>query len=361
MVFIQQRNLSKMSNQMKNELAVIIGSTGIERDKAEGIWLQFESFFRDVSDCAEKVSGLEITDVSQKEEMSLARKTRIELKNIRVAAEKTKKQLKENILKEGKFIDSTYNLIANTTKPIETDLLEKEQFAKRKEEERIRRIVSERESSLLLLGVDVRFLDIAKMSDGEFSALLEKSTREHEERLYAERKAEEERLAREKAEAEERSRIEAENARLRAEAEERERQLLEERAKLEAERRARDEAERRERDARELAERAEREKHAAEIRKANDAAAKAQRELREKQEAEDRARKEEAERAEAQRRADEEERRRMAAAGDKEKLSVYFDKILSIEKPIVNSDKADILLSQFIDCIDSCISSIKNI
>jgi hypothetical protein len=346
---------------MKKELAVIIGSTGIEREKAEGIWLQFESFFRDVSDCAEKVSGLEITDVSQKDEMALARKTRIELKNIRVAAEKTKKQLKENILKEGKFIDSTYNLIANTTKPIESDLLEKEQFAKRKEEERVRRLVSERESSLIPLGVDVRFIDLSKMSDGDFEALLDKSKKEHEERIDAERKAEEERLAQEKAEAEERARIEAENARLRAEAEERERQLAEERAKLEVERRAREEADRREREARELADRAEREKHAAEIRKAQEAAAKAQRELREKQEAEERVRKEEAERAEEQRRAEEEERRRLAAAGDKEKLSVYFDKILSIEKPIVNSDKADILLSQFIDCMDSCISSIKNI
>lgn len=346
---------------MKNELLTIVEKSGIERAKAESIWGNFEEYFKDVSSCAEKVSGLEITDVSQKDEMALARKTRIELKNIRIAAEKTKKELKEGILKEGRFIDATFNLIADTTKPIEADLLEKEQFAKRKEEERIKKLVTERECALLPLGVDIRLIDLAKMSDADYDVLLKKSTREHEERLEAEKKAEEERLAREKAAADERARIEAENIRLRAEAVERERQLAEERAKVEAERRAREEADRREREARELANRAEWDRYAEEIRKAQEAASKAERELRERQEAEERARKEEAALLEAQRSAEEEEKRRLEAAGDKEKLSRYLDKVLSVEVPTVKSNEATGILAFMKSCIQMFASRVEKL
>lgn len=346
---------------MEIAITKIIEESGVELEKAKRIWVQFEEYFDGAIKCAAEVEGLEITDVSQKDKMKLARATRLTLKNIRIAAEKTKKELKADILKEGRFIDATFNLIADTTKPIEADLLEKEQFAKRKEEELIRRLVSERESALLPLGVDVRFLDLAKMSNADYDALLEKSTREHEERLEAERKAKEERLAREKAAAEERARIEAENAHLRAEAEERERQLAEERAKLEAERRVREEADRRERQAREAAERAEREKHEKEIRKAREEAEAAQRALREKAEAEERAKREEAALLEAQRRAEEEERKRLEAAGDKEKLTVYFDKVLSMEVPTVKSGEAEGILALMRNCIQVCVSRVEKL
>lgn len=353
-------------------------STGIELAKARSIWIQFQGHFEGVTDAAAKVANLEITDVSQKDEMALARKTRLELRGIRVAAEKTKKELKADILKEGKFIDATFRLIADTTKPLEDDLKEKEEFAKRKEAERIAQLVSERWEALSALGVDTQFLDLAKMSEEDFGALLQKSELEYEERLEAERKAEEERVAREKTEAEEKARIEAENARLRAEAEEQARQLAEaranaeaalaaERAKLEAERQRRDEADKREREAREAAEKAardareaaakeEREKVEAAIRKAEEESAAAQKALREKEEDDERRRQEEAARVEALRQAEEAERQRLAAASDKEKLSAYFDAVLAVEVPTVSSDTAKGIVMSMSNVLQLCVS-----
>jgi hypothetical protein len=357
---------------MNIALATIVEQSGLERAKAESIWSNFEPYFNAASECSVKVNGLEITDVTQKKEMKLARDIRLELKKIRVAAEKTKKELKDSVLKEGRFIDATFNLIADATKPIEADLKEKEEFAKRKEAERIKKLVATRENALSLLGVDIRFLDLAKMSDTDYDVLLEKSTREHEERLEMERRSEEEWLAREKAEAKERARIEAENARLRAEAEERERQIAEERAKLEAVRKAaedaarierekRETAERAEREAREVAERAERAKIEEEIRKAQEEVEAAQRALRERQEAEERAKREEVARLEAQRKAEEEERKRLEAAGDKEKLSAYFDQVLSVEVPTVKSGEAEGILALMHNCIKVCVSKVEKL
>jgi hypothetical protein len=339
---------------MNTELSTIVKQSGIELAKAESIWSHFEKHFNAASECGAKVDGLEITDVAQKKEMKLARDTRLELKKIRVAAEKTKKELKDGVLKEGRFIDATFGLIANSTKPLEADLLEKENFAKRKEAERKERLRVERTEKLKPLGVNVQFLDLENMTDEGFEQLLEISQRAYEKRQEEQRKAEEERIAKEKAEAEERARIEAENARLRAEAKERERQLAEEREKREA-------AERAAREAREAAERAEREKREEEDRRAREEAEAAQRALREKQEAEERVRREESARIEAQRKAEEEEKKRLEAAGDKEKLSAYFDQVLSLEVPTVKSGEATGILALMHNCIKVCVSKIEKL
>jgi hypothetical protein len=357
---------------MKTELATIVEQSGLERAKAESIWSNFEPYFKAASECSVKVNGLEITDVAQKKEMRLARDTRLELKKIRVAAEKTKKELKDGVLKEGRFIDATFNLISDATKPIEANLKEKEEFAKRKDEERKERLRVERTEKLKPLGVNVQFLELKNMTDEEFEQLLELSQRAHEKRIEEQRKAEDERIAKEKAEAEERARIEAENARLRAEAAELERQFAEERAKAEAARKAAEEearierekreaAERAEREAREAIERAAREKAEEEARQARMEAEKAQRALMEKHEAEERAKREEAARLEAQRMAEEEERKRLEAAGDKEKLFNYFDCILSVEIPTVNSDDASDILGNLHVCIQECISMVEKL
>jgi hypothetical protein len=427
---------------MKTELATIVEQSGLERAKAESIWSNFEPYFKAASECSVKVNGLEITDVAQKKEMKLARDTRLKLKRIRVAAEKTKKELKDGMLKEGRFIDATFGLIANSTKPLEADLLEKENFAKRKEAEMKERLRVERTEALQPFGVDLQFVDLAKMTEEEFGTFLTRSrlkkersdvlrpfcgefdpvelanmSEEQFEKLLTnsreahEAEVEKQRIIRErerrladigenprdhnletlddaqfeqlvtrlqekwkayeasqKAAAEERARIEAENARLQAEAEERERQLAEERAKLETARKAaedaarmREAAERAGREARDAAERAEREKEWAAIQKAREEAEAAQRALREKQEAEALAKIEEAARIEAQRKAEEEERKRLEAASDKEKLSAYFDQILSLEVPTVKSGEATGILALMHNCIQVCVSKIEKL
>lgn len=343
---------------MKKDTLAIIENAGIERAKAESIWVQFEPYLDQANAAAEKVLGLEITDVSQKEEMKLARSTRLELKNIRVAAEKTRKDLKEDIVKEGRFIDGVAKLITNATTPIEADLKEKEEFAERKERERVAALVKSRTDALYAVGYDSRFVSLSQLSEDDFSDLLESATKDYEARLAEERRIEDERVAKEKADAEERARIEAENARLRAEAEEREMErakeraeaeakLAAERAKADAERKAREDAERREREAREAAERAERERKEEELRKEREAREAAERELRERQEAEA-----------AKLMAEQEERARLERAGDKEKLSDYVSRLLDVRPPAVNSTHARTILSAVRECIQT--AAVKN-
>ena len=171
------------------DLSTVIADTGLEREKAKSIWVQFEGFFEAIDVAAAKVSDLKITDVSQKKEMNLAHATRLELKKLRVSAGHKKKQLKDGIIKEGKFIDATYNLIADATKPIEADLKEKENFAKRKEEERRAQLRQERIAILsqynaALLQYDKGTFDLENMNDEAFEQLVETSRIAYSKRSY---------------------------------------------------------------------------------------------------------------------------------------------------------------------------------
>lgn len=371
----------------ENKLSLLVNESGIEKEKAKSIWVQFEEHFNAAEAAAEKVSGLEITDVSQVAEMKLAREVRLELRKIRVAAKKTHDELKEDSLKEGRFIDRVNKLIEEATTPIEASLKEKEEFAERKEAARIKALYDSRAEEIRSLDIDPTPYPLGQMSDESYQLLVDSFRVAKQAREEAERKAEEERIAREAAEkeererkareeAEERARIAAENARLKAEREERERQIAEERAKVEAERKAAEEAARMEREERErelakereLAaealrveqERArreqaardaeiavERERQAEELRKKEAEAAAARAELeriaREKREAEEAERK----LIEQERIAAEEEKRRLEQAGDREKLLAYLFSLMDIGAPSVKSAKG----KQIIDVI----------
>jgi hypothetical protein len=312
--------------QKENKLAVIVKESGIEQTKAQYVLSQFQDFANQAAEWEQKTRELVITDASQTREMALAKSARMNLRDIRVAAEKTKKKLKEGILVEGRLIDAIYNFIEGITKPIEAELKEKEEFVERQEAARILKLKTDREEQLRPYGIDTQFYNLGSMSEQAFCNLLDMTKTAHEAKLAAAQKLEEERIAREKkeseekaerekAEVEERARVASENARLKAEAEER---AAADRKRIAAEKKSREKQE--------AAAKAEREKAAAEIRRANEAAEKARRELAEKHAEEERVRKAEEDRIDA-------ERRRMAAAGDVERLKAYIEKLKQVEVP----------------------------
>jgi hypothetical protein len=186
------------------------------------------------------VADIRVTDVSQTREMKLARESRLALREIRIKAERTRKELKADSLMRGKAIDGLYNVIEFLVAPLEKHLLEQEQFAERKEQARKDALRIHREEQLRPLGVDTSVYVLAEMTDDAFNSLLVSSQIAHQAKVDAARKAEEERIARERADAVERQRIQAENARLKAEADAREKIARAERdkvAKLEQENR----------------------------------------------------------------------------------------------------------------------------
>ena len=179
----------------RNELAIIVRESGLEATKAQVMLDNFGDYFKVAAEWEARAKTIIVKDASQVVDMKMARTGRLFLREKRIAIEKTRKELKEQALREGKAIDGIANVLKALIVPIEEHLEQQEKFV-------------------------------------EIKAAAEAEAR----RIEAEKKAEEERIAKEKAEAEERERIRLENIRLQKEAEERERAITAERAKVEAER-----------------------------------------------------------------------------------------------------------------------------
>jgi len=245
-----------------------------------------ETGFREAFAQAEKwrvqALAINVTSADQKTEMKLARTIRLELKNIRVSAEKTRKTLKEDALRMGKAIDGVNNLLLAAIVPLEKHLEEQEQYGERLAEAERQATLARRTAELapyLAEGQIVPALDV--MSAEQFVNYLTDAKLLHDAKIEQARKAEAERIAAEQAAAAERERLRIENERLRQEAAERE-------AAAKAEREAAEKAQReaaaqakKERDALEAAAKAEREaaeRELARIKAESEAAAKKERE-----------------------------------------------------------------------------------
>jgi uncharacterized secreted protein with C-terminal beta-propeller domain len=191
---------------MSTELQTIVAESGLEASKAQVMLNTFQDYFKIAAEWEAKAKAIVVTDESQAAEMKMARAGRLFIRDKRIAIEKTRKELKEQSLRESKAIDGIANVLKALLAPIEEHLDKQEHFVELREKQR-------------------------KAEEAERL------------RIEAEKKAEEERLAKEAAEKAERERIAQENAKLKAEAEAREKALAEERAKVEAERKEREAAE----------------------------------------------------------------------------------------------------------------------
>jgi len=194
---------------MSNELAVIIKESGLEQTKAQVLLDNFTGYFEIASEWEKKASVIVVKDASQKAEMQMARAGRLFLREKRINIEKTRKELKEQSLREGKAIDGIANVLKALIVPIEEYLGKQEKF------------------------VEIKAAEIAELA-----------------RVELERKAEEDRLAKEEAERKEQERIRVENEKLKKEAiaaeakqKELEKQVMIEREEAEAkQKRAQEEA-----------------------------------------------------------------------------------------------------------------------
>ena len=305
-----------------NSLTKVINETGVEFDTAEMIQKKFSEFYEQAEKLKKEGLGIKVTDISQKDEMKSAREIRLEIKEIRVQAEKARKLLKEDSNRYGKAVQAAYNLIEAECEPTEKYLELQEKFAEVQAAKEKAELKAAREkecqefSGFMPTDMDLSnmpkesyeiFLSGLKATKADF---IEKSKKEAEARL------EQERLAKEKAEQERIAKAEKEKA---------EKELKAKQAELEKQKA----------------------KAAADKKKADEALAKAKAEkeaLERKAEKEkaDRIAKENAEKArlakiEADRLAEKAEtERRAAEAPDLEKLSVFAQKILLLVEEAKN-------------------------
>lgn len=196
-----------------------------------------------IAEIEERSMELSISGVEDKKGLAMVHSARMEIKKLRVAVEKRRKELKADALEYGRRVDAKAKKFMDKLLPIEARLkgeedrisAEKERI-KREAEEARKRVVQGRVNKLQKLGADIEVDLISDCSEEEFADIL--ATAETE---FEERKAREEEEARQRAEQAERERQEreAEQKRLAAERAELERM----RAKQEAEEKARREAE----------------------------------------------------------------------------------------------------------------------
>ena len=186
-----------------------------------------ETGFRDAFAQAEKwrvqALAINVTSADQKTEMKLARTIRLELKNVRVSAEKTRKALKEDALRMGKAIDGVNNLLLAAIVPLEKHLEEQEQYGERLAEAERQRLKAEREAALAPYLTEGQPLPaVEAFNDAQWTQYLADAKLLHKAKIEQARKAEAERIAAEQAAAAEHERLRIENERLRKEAAERE-------------------------------------------------------------------------------------------------------------------------------------------
>lgn len=337
---------------MKTDLIEVIKETGIEENTATNLTTAFAPFLEQAKKWKEQAQKIVVTDESQIDLMKDARELRLNLRRVRIEAEKTRKRLKEDSLRYGKAVQGAYNIVEYLIAPLEEHLQDQEDFIKNREIRRMQELAEQRRVELLPYEEYVpQNIDLSTMSDDDYKKLLDGAKFQHDMRVKAEqeaekkRKEEEEKKARyelnrsklieykrfldgfdemafaeytdaevahliksckedEKKEAEEAERIRKENEKLKAEREKKEKEDADRREKEQEEKRKKNE----------------------ELRKAKEEADKLQRE------------KEERERLEAEKKAkDEEEAKKLAKAPDMEKIKSIAYALEKIEIPICST------------------------
>jgi colicin import membrane protein len=265
---------------INNELAIVISETQVPDEMQKSLIEYFTPFLEQAADWKEKAESLVVTDITQTHEMKMAREARLALREIRLAADKTRKLLKEDSLKYGRAVQGAYNVIEAAISPIEKHLEEQEKFKELYELQQKEKLRLEREE----LSKDVREYMIVNINLGEitqtdFERMLNGAILQKQAAEQAAIKAEEDRQARLKEEALEREMLRVENEKLKAAAEEKERETRAELDRLEQEQRKANIAAaklKKEAEAKLAAEKAEKECLLAELKAKEEAEAKAE-------------------------------------------------------------------------------------
>jgi hypothetical protein len=203
-----------------NELVKVVETSGVEPQTATTLKESFLPFFEQAEEWKRKAEALVVTDATQVHDMKMARTARLALKEIRVNADKKRKELKEDSLRYGKAVQGVYNVIEFLIAPIEKHLQEQEDFVAIAEAKRKAELKASREMEIQPFAEFVALgLNFGEMTDEDYAKTLNGAKLQLQAKIEAEQKSEAEKIAKEKAEAEERERIRIENERLKAEAE----------------------------------------------------------------------------------------------------------------------------------------------
>lgn len=294
-------------------LSVVVKKIGLEPTQSKMLLDSFGDLFVRAHKLSALAKGIKVTDIGQVDEMQKARELRLQLKDVRVEANKAKVKLKEGYLRGGNAVQKIFNDIRDITKPEEERLLEQEKFAERIQAEKDNKIEAQRNAELAKYVEDVGVYSLhpKQLSTESFNKILETQKQYFELRQEKEAREEKERLAKIEADKKEQERIRKENVKLKLEAEKREK-----------------------------AERALRAKEEAKLKKERQAREKLEAQLKAQQDAQEKKAREVREAEEARKLAEDRAKQKALLAPDKEKLLKLANNIALIKYPALQSKQA---------------------
>jgi len=179
------------------QLIQIVEQSNIEPTKGAQMMELFVPYFKRMDEVERKISILPAENPS-KEDCEMAKAIRKALRDNRLEAERIKKQGKESVIIEGRLFDNLYNIIDNSSKPLEKRCEAIEKWHEIEEAKRIEAVYQERKALCDELEADTVFVNIRQMSDEQFQAYIDqikaaKAAKAEADRIEAERLAAEER------------------------------------------------------------------------------------------------------------------------------------------------------------------------
>ena len=220
---------------MINEVTKIIEESKVEESTAVVLQSSFSPFFEKAMEWEQAAKAIIVTDATQVEQIAAAHEMRLALKEIRINADKKRKELKEDSLRYGKAVQGVYNVIEFLIVPLEKHLEKQEKFAELQEEEKRIKLLAKRQEEIAPYAAyfPISSIDVSRISEEEYILILNGAKMQYQNKIEQDQKDIAEKAARDKADAEERERVRQENEKLKAEAAARDAQLKAETAKRE--------------------------------------------------------------------------------------------------------------------------------
>ena len=159
---------------MSNKIDELIGTGVIEKTKADYIKEKFQDFTQSIEEWSEKANAIVVTDETQKEVMLEAREGRLLLKAKRIEVEKVRKSLKEQSLNEGRLIDSVAKYLTGLIEPAEKHLELQEKFVEIQEQNKRIKVKAERTILLqpYLEVIDPNSIQLDLITEEAFATIL---------------------------------------------------------------------------------------------------------------------------------------------------------------------------------------------
>lgn len=157
-----------------NELVNQVIGLGLAKSTADMLIDAFLGQYNGFSEIAKKVEGLVVTDEREVELMQKARSARFALRDIRLAADATRKELKADALAYANAVQGIYNNMLSLISPLEEKLKYEEEFKKRAEAERAAKELQRREELLFpyMPKLNMKYISLGNMGEEEFEAFL---------------------------------------------------------------------------------------------------------------------------------------------------------------------------------------------